>query len=201
MLGEVAGIAGAAESPDEPEARGLLALLRLQHSRRAARFDADGAPVTLEHQDRARWDHALVAEGVALAHGAVAEGGPYALRAAIAAQHARARVPAATDWVAIVALYDGLLALRANPAVALNRAVAGGMRGGPQAQPAAVDALGDPREVAGNHAVPAVRADALRRLGRTREAAAAYRAAGALAPNTTIARECARRAAELEPDG
>ena len=187
----------AAEAPDEPEARGLLGLLLLQHSRRAARLDADGGLVTLEHQDRTRWDHALVAEGEALAREAVAAGGPYALQAAIAAQHALAPVAAATDWGAIVALYDRLLALRTNPVVALNRAVALGMRDGPRAQLAAVDALGTPKELDGNHALPAVRADALRRLGRTREAAEAYRLAINVAPNGAIAREYAARAAEL----
>ncbi|MEU1890067.1 RNA polymerase sigma factor [Streptomyces pristinaespiralis] len=191
----------AAEAPDEPEARGLLALLLLQHARRAARLDADGRLLTLERQDRTRWDGALIAEGVALAGEAVAAGGPYALQAAIAAQHALAPVAAATDWVAIVALYDRLLALRANPVVALNRAVAVGMRDGPQAQFDAVDALGAPKELAGNHAVPAVRADALRRLGRAGEAAEAYRTAAALAPNGAIAREYARCVAELGPDG
>ncbi|WP_329213808.1 sigma-70 family RNA polymerase sigma factor [Streptomyces sp. NBC_00683] len=188
----------AAEAPDEPETRGLLALLLLQHSRRAARLDADGGPVTLESQDRTRWDRTLIAEGVALGREAVAADGPYALQAAIAAQHALAPVAAATDWAAIVALYDRLLALRANPVVALNRAVALGMRDGPQAQLNAVDALGSPKALAGNHAVPAVRADALHRLGRTREAAEAYRAAEVIAPNGAIAREYAQRAAEGE---
>ncbi|MFD5317803.1 RNA polymerase sigma factor [Streptomyces sp. NPDC127098] len=190
----------AAEVPDEPEARGLLALLLLQHSRRAARLDADGGLVTLEHQDRKRWDRALVGEGVALAREAVAAGGPYALQAAIAERHAVAPDAAATDWVTIVALYDRLLALRANPVVALNRAVAVGMRDGPQAQLDAVDALGTLRQLAGNHALPAVRADALRRLGRSREAVAAYREAEELAPNEAIARQYARWIAALGPD-
>lgn len=189
----------ATEAPDEPEARGLLALVLLQHSRRAARFDADGGLVTLERQDRKRWDHALIAEGVALARETVTANGPYALQAAIAAQHALAPAADATDWAAIVTSYDRLLALRANPVVALNRAVAVGMRDGPQAQLDAVDALGASEKLAGNHAVPAVRADALRRLGRTREAAQAYRAAEAIAPNGAVAREYAQRVAALEP--
>ncbi|MEU2248904.1 sigma-70 family RNA polymerase sigma factor [Streptomyces sp. NPDC019224] len=242
-----------AETSDEPEARGLLALLLLQHSRRAARLDADGRLVTLEHQDRSLWDRALITEGAALAReallgggavagaarvgeGAVAgaarvgegvvsgaarvgEGvvsgaalvaesaalvreaspaaGPYALQAAIAAQHALAPDAAATDWAAITALYDRLLALRANPVVALNRAVALGMRDGPRAQLDALDALGTPKELAGHHALAAVRADALRRLGRTREATAMYEAARAAAPNAAIAQEYARRLTEL----
>lgn len=189
----------AAEAPEEPEARGLLALLLLQHSRRAARLDEDGGLVTLEHQDRTRWDHALVAEGVALAREALPAGGPYAIQAAIAAQHALAPVAAATDWGEIVALYDRLAALNPNPVVALNRAVAVGMRDGPQAQLDAVDALGTPKELTGNHALPAVRADALRRLGRTREAAEAYREAMGAAPNEAIARQYARRLAESRP--
>jgi len=239
----------AAETSDEPEARGLLALLLLQHSRRAARLDADGGLVTLEHQDRSLWDRGLIAEGAALVRGvlpgpeggalvrgvppgpeggapardalprlvkggspaggarpgparveggtraraALPADGPYALQAAIAAQHALAPDAAATDWAAIVALYDRLLALRTNPVVALNRAVALGMRDGPQAQLDVVEALGTPKELAGHHALAAVRADALRRLGRTREAAAMYEEARAAAPNAAIAQEYARR--------
>lgn len=186
-----------AEAPDEPEARGLLALLLLQHSRRATRLDAEGGLVTLEHQDRSRWDHALISEGAALAREALPAGGPYALQAATAAEHALAPDAAATGWAAIVALYDRLLALRTNPVVALNRAVALGRRDGPQAQLEAVDALGTPRELAGHHALAAVRADALRRLGRTREAAAMYEEARAAAPNGAIAQEYAHRLAEL----
>ncbi|WP_093710793.1 RNA polymerase sigma factor [Streptomyces sp. 2131.1] len=188
-----------AETSDEPEARGLLALLLLQHSRRAARLDADGGLVTLEHQDRSLWDRGLIAEGAALAHQALPADGPYALQAAIAAQHALAPDAAATDWAAITALYDRLLALRTNPVVALNRAVALGMRDGPQAQLDAVDALGTPKELAGHHALAAVRADALRRLGRTREAATAYEEARAAAPNRAIAEEYARRLTEPAP--
>ncbi|MEU2676719.1 sigma-70 family RNA polymerase sigma factor [Streptomyces sp. NPDC007107] len=186
-----------AEAPQEPEARGLLALLLLQQSRRAARLGEDGSLITLEHQDRGCWDRSLMSEGVGLARETVATGGPYALQAAIAAQHALAPTAAATDWVAIVALYDRLLALRTNPVVALNRAVALGMRDGPQAQLEAVDALGTPKELTGSHALHAVRADALRRLGRTSEAAEAYRTAGSAAPNEAIAREYAARINEL----
>ncbi|MFJ3084881.1 RNA polymerase sigma factor [Streptomyces sp. NPDC086838] len=191
-----------AETSDEPEARGLLALLLLQHSRRAARLDADGGLVTLERQDRSLWDRGLIAEGVAMVGegGSGLDDGPYALQAAIAAQHALAPDAAATDWAAITALYDRLLALRTNPVVALNRAVALGMRDGPQAQLDAVEALGTPKELAGHHALAAVRADALRRLGRTREAATAYEEARAAAPNRAIAEEYARRLTEPAPD-
>ncbi|WP_448316397.1 RNA polymerase sigma factor [Streptomyces sp. CO7] len=191
----------AAEAPEEPEARGLLALLLLQHSRRAARLDEDGGLVTLERQDRTRWDRALVAEGVALARQALPAGGPYAIQAAIAAEHALAPVAAATDWGRIVGLYDRLLVLSPNPVVALNRAVAVGMRDGPQAQLDAVDALGTPKELAGTHALPAVRADALRRLGRTGDAARMYRAARNAAPNAAISREYDRRLTELDLGG
>lgn len=191
----------ATEAPDEPEARGLLALLLLQHSRRAARIDTHGELVTLERQNRTQWDQGLIDEGVALAQEAATEEGPYALQAAIAAQHALAPVAAATDWGTIVALYDRLLALRTNPVVALNRAVAVGMRDGPQAQLDAVHSLCTAKQLAGNHALSAVRADALRRLGRTREAAHAYREAEATAPNGAVAREYRRRAAELELQG
>ncbi|MBO1332725.1 sigma-70 family RNA polymerase sigma factor [Streptomyces sp. VRA16 Mangrove soil] len=190
-----------AEAPGDSEARGLLALLLLQHSRRAARVDADGGLITLERQDRTRWDHTLAAEGVALAREAAPAGGPFALQASIAAQHALAPTAARTDWSAIVELYDRLLDLRANPVVALNRAVAVGMRDGPQAQLDAVDRLDTHRQLAGHHAVPAVRADALRRLGRPREAAQAYRAAEAIAPNKAIAQEYARQLADLGCDG
>lgn len=189
----------ATEVPGEPEARGLLALWLLQQSRRAARIDAHGRMVTLERQDRTLWDHALINECVVLARDAVTAAGPYALQAAIAAQHALAPVASATDWGTAVALYDRLLAQRTNPVVALNRAVALGMRDGPQAQLDAVDFLGTHSQLAGNHAVPAVRADALRRLGRAREAMEAYRAAEAMAPNGAIAREYRQWAAELEP--
>ncbi|MCM2414265.1 sigma-70 family RNA polymerase sigma factor [Streptomyces sp. RKAG290] len=189
----------ATEAPDEPEARGLLALLLLQHSRRAARLDADGRLITLERQNRGCWDRSLISEGVGLARETVASGGSYALQAAIAAQHALAPAADATDWAAIVALYDRLLTLRVNPVVALNRAVALGMRDGPQAQLDAVDALGTPKELTGHHALPAVRADALGRLGRTREAAEAYRAAKSAAPNDAIVQEFTKRLAELGP--
>lgn len=190
----------AAEAPDEPEARGLLALLLLQHSRRAARLDGNGGLVTLEDQDRTRWDRALVTEGLALAREAAPAGGHYALQAAIAARHALAPVAAATDWAAIVDLYDRLLALRTNPVVLLNRAVALGMRDGPQAQLDAVDELGTPKELAGHHALSAVRADALRRLGRAREAAEMYGEARAAAPNAAVAAVYARRLAEPGAD-
>jgi RNA polymerase sigma-70 factor (ECF subfamily) len=187
----------AAEMPDEPEAQGLLALLLLQHSRRAARLNDAGELVTLENQDRTQWDQALISEGVSRARRAVGYGGPYGIQAAIALQHAIAPTPEATDWVEIVRRYDQLLALRHNPMVALSRAVGLGMRDGPEATLAALAEIGAPKELLGNHLVPAVRADALRRLGRAAEATEHYRLARELAPNAAIAREYDRHIADL----
>ena len=186
-----------AEMPDEPEAQGLLALLLLQHSRRAARLNDAGELVTLENQDRTRWDQALISEGVGRARRAVGHGGPYGIQAAIAAEHAIAPTPEATNWVEIVRRYDELLALRHNPVVAMSRAVALGMRDGPEATLAALAEIGAPTQLHGNHLVPAVRADALRRLGRAAEAIEHYRLARELAPNAAIAHEYGRRIADL----
>lgn len=187
----------ARELPDEPEAQGLLALLLLQHSRRATRVDAAGGLVPMEDQDRSRWDHAMITQGVALAKEASQYGGPYGIQAAIAAQHATAVSSEATDWAEIVHLYDQLLSLRANPVVALSRAVAIGMRDGPEATLTALDHLGSPKQLTGNHLLPAVRADALRRLRRTHDAVENYRLARELSPNSAIAGEYARRIAEM----
>lgn len=187
----------ALELPDEPEAQGLLALLLLQHSRRAARIDGAGNLVLMEDQDRSRWDYTMIAEGVRLAREASRGGGPYGIQAAIAAQHATAASAEATDWAEIVRLYDRLLALRANPVVALSRAVALGRRDGPEATLSALDQLGASKQLAGNHLLPAVRADALRRLHRTDEATEHYLLAHQLAPNPAIAAEYGRRIASL----
>jgi len=169
--------------PRESEVHGLAALMELQASRLRARRDADGRPVLLNDQDRSRWDLLLIGRGLRaldraeeLAGGAL---GPYALQAAIAACHARARVPADTDWQRIVALYDALAALTSSPVVELNRAVAVAMAFGPAAGLELVDALADERALAGYHLLPAVRADLLERLGRREEAYAELtRAAG-----------------------
>ena len=187
------------ELPDEPEAQGLLALLLLQHSRRAARLDEAGNLVLMEDQDRSRWDHAMIAAGVSLARDASRGDGPYGLQAAIAAQHATAASADATEWAEIVRLYDQLLALRENPIVALSRAVALGRRDGPEATLAALDQLGTPKHLTGNHLLPAVRADALRQLHRTDEAIEHYQLAHQLAPNPAIAAEYDRRIASLSP--
>ncbi len=161
--------------PDEAEAIGLLALMLLQHSRRDARVDADGRLVLLSDQDRSRWDAAAITEGEEL----VARGwrlrrlGPYLLQASIALEHA-----GGSDWTRITALYDELFALSPTPIVALNRAVAIAERDGPEAGLALMDGLRE--DLGGYHLLHAARADLLRRLERSAEAAAAYRDALAL---------------------
>jgi RNA polymerase sigma-70 factor (ECF subfamily) len=157
--------------PDEPEAVGLLALMLLAAARRDARTDGDGALVPLPAQDRTRWDAALVAEGRELVRACLRRGrpGPYQIQAAIQAVH----TDEPTDWAQVVALYDQLLALAPTPVAALNRAVAVAEVEGP----AAALALVDPLPLERLHVYHAVRADLLRRLGRTAEAAAAYAAA------------------------
>jgi RNA polymerase sigma-70 factor (ECF subfamily) len=167
--------------PDEPEARGLLALMLLTESRRAARTTADGRLVTLAEQDRRRWDPALIAEGQELVRACLRRNrpGPYQIQAAIGAVHADATRAADTDWRQILALYDQLLAVAPTPVVALHRAVAVAEVDGP----AAALALVDPLDVAGHHLYHAVRADLLRRLGRRAAAVAAYDRAIALTGN------------------
>jgi RNA polymerase sigma-70 factor (ECF subfamily) len=161
--------------PDEPEALGLLALMLLLESRRAARTDADGDLVLLADQDRGRWDPALVAEGQDLVRRCLRRGqpGPYQIQAAINAVHSDARSAEETDWAQIAMLYDQLMALAPTPVVALNRAVAVAELEGPAAGLALVDAL----DLEPYHLFHAVRADLLRRLSRDAEAAAAYEAA------------------------
>ncbi|MEV4455146.1 sigma-70 family RNA polymerase sigma factor [Microbispora sp. NPDC049633] len=190
--------------PDEPEAAGLLALMLLHHARRAARLDETGDLVVLEDQDRGRWDAGQIAEGVALLDGALRRGrpGPYQVQAAIAACHATAARPEDTDWAQIAVLYGRLARLVPSPVVELNRAVAVGMAHGPAAGLALVDALRETlREtgaLAGYHLLPAARADLLRRLGRTTEAAESYREAAGLAATDAERRYLARRLAALE---
>jgi RNA polymerase sigma-70 factor (ECF subfamily) len=167
--------------PDEPEARGLLALMLLSEARRAARTAPDGRLVLLADQDRGRWDRALITEGQALARACLRRGGlgPYQVQAAINAVHSEAPTAAETDWGQIVRLYDQLLRLDPSPVVALNRAVAVAEVDGPAAALALVDAI----ELPGYHLLHAIRADLLRRLGRAAEAAAAYEAAMARTDN------------------
>ncbi|WNM42886.1 DUF6596 domain-containing protein [Micromonospora halotolerans] len=171
--------------PDEPEVRGLLALLLLTDARRATRTDAAGRLLVLEEQDRSRWDRAAMAEGNQLVLGAFRTGrvGRYALQAAIASLHAVAPSYAATDWPQVVRLYDELLKRWPSPVVALNRAVAVSMVDGPAAALAEVDALAADPHLAGYHYLPAIRADLLRRLDRPAEAADAYREALKLVDN------------------
>jgi RNA polymerase sigma-70 factor (ECF subfamily) len=181
--------------PDEPEAVGLLALVLLQDSRQAARFDG-GDLVPLEEQDRARWDGEQISEGVALLDSALRRGrpGPYQVQAAIAACHATAERAADTDWPQISLLYGELAKLVPSPVVRLNRAVAVAMADGPLAGLALVDGLAG--ELTG-HLLPATRADLLRRLGRNTEAITAYEEALALAPTDAERRHLARRITEV----
>lgn len=185
--------------PDEPEAVGLLALMLLHDARRATRLDDDGDLVTLEDQDRGRWDAAEIDEGVALLEGALRRGAPgrYQVQAAIAACHATATDAAGTDWPQIAALYGRLVRLVPSPVVELNRAVAVGMADGPAVGLALVDALAASGALEGYHLLPATRADLLRRLGRTDDAAGAYREALGLATTDAERRYLGRRLAEV----
>lgn len=184
--------------PAEPEARGLLALMLLLEARRAQRTDG-GVLVTLEDQDRSRWDRALIAEGLATLDEALAvrRPGPYQVHAAIAACHATARDAAATDWPQIVALYTQLARFAPSPVVDLNRAVAVAMAEGISAGLALVDELAESGTLDGYHLLPATRADLLRRDGRVAEAATCYEEALKLAPTEAERRYLRRRLSEL----
>ncbi|MGN9911544.1 RNA polymerase sigma factor [Phytohabitans sp. LJ34] len=181
--------------PDEAEAMGLLALMLLTESRRAARTTPDGDLVPLSEQDRTRWDPDLVAEGQAIVRACLRRGspGPYQIQAAINAVHSDAPAASATDWGQVLALYDQLLALTPTPVVALHRAIAVSEVDGPAAALALVEALDLDRY----HVYHAARADLLRRLGRTAEAAAAYDAAISHTANTAEQSFLRRRRAAL----
>ena len=183
----------------DPEAEGLLALMLLHDSRRLARSTSDGEIVLLDEQDRALWNGEQIAEGLERVRRALATRrfGPFAVQAAIAAVHASAPSPGATDWREIVALYDVLLRLEPSPVVELNRAVAVAMRDGPDAGLALVDAILARGELAAYHFAHAARADLCRRLGRTPEARAAYQRALELARQDGERRFLERRLAEL----
>lgn len=183
----------------ETEVRGLLALMLLQESRRAARSDAEGRPVLLEEQDRTLWDRTLIAEGQALIDAAFASGeiGPYCLQAAIAALHAEAPSAPATDWAQIVGLYDVLLGVAPSPVVELNRAVALAMRDGAEAGLRQVDAILARGELGDYHLAHAARADLNRRLGRWGEARSAYQRALQLSQQGADRLFLERRLAEL----
>jgi RNA polymerase sigma-70 factor (ECF subfamily) len=181
--------------PDEPEVLGLLALMLLTESRRPARTDASGALIPLPEQDRSRWDRALVAEGQELVRRCLRRGrpGPYQIQAAINAVHSDAPTAQDTDWGQILQLYDHLMALAPSPVVALNRAVAVAETEGPGPALALVDAL----DLDGYHVLHAVRAELLRRLGRTAEAVEAYDRALALDPGPAERGHLERRRREL----
>ncbi len=183
----------------EPEVLGLLALMLLHESRRAARTSLEGELVLLDEQDRSLWNRELIAEGVGLVERVLASRrfGPYALQAAIAAVHDEAATVATTDWPQIVALYDRLQTVAPSPLVDLNRAVAVAMVDGPAAALALVDALAEDPRLANHHLLPATRADLLRRLGRTAEAAQAYRRALELVGNEPEREFLHRRLADL----
>ena len=170
--------------PDEPEALGLLALMLLTELRRAARTSADGTLVLLADQDRARWDRVLIAEGQAIVRQCLRRNqpGPYQIQAAISAVHSDTVAGSDTDWDQILRLYDQLLAVAPSPVVALNRAVAVAEVDGPAVALDLVDGLA-PANLGGYYLFHAVRADLLRRLGRTAEAGAAYETAIAQAGN------------------
>jgi RNA polymerase sigma-70 factor, ECF subfamily len=171
-----------AELQPEPEVIGLLSLMLLQESRRAARTSPTGELILLENQDRSLWNREQIAEGVALVEKALQSRrfGAYTLQAAIAAVHAEAESAGATDWRQIVALYDGLLTIQPSPVVQLNRAVAIAMRDGPEAGLTHIDAVLEHGELANYHLAHAARADMCRRLGRTAEARTSYEKALAL---------------------
>jgi RNA polymerase sigma factor (sigma-70 family) len=173
-------------APDEPEVQGLVALMEIQASRTRARVGPSGEPILLLDQDRSRWDHLLINRGLAALARAEALGGalgPYALQAAIAACHGRARTAEATDWERIAALYDALAQLVPTPVVHLNRAVAIGMAYGPAAGLELVDALTSEPTLKSYHLLPSMRADLLEKLGRFSEACDEYERAAALAQN------------------
>jgi RNA polymerase sigma-70 factor (ECF subfamily) len=188
--------------PDEPESGGLLGLMLYHHSRRQARSDAAGDVITLEEQDRSRWNRAEIDQANAILGAAVRRDavGPYQLQALIAACHANASSVDATDWARIAALYERLLEVTANPVVKLNHAVAAGMADGSEHGLALVDRLAAAGELRDYHLLHATRADFLRRLGRNREAAEAYRDSLSRARTDTERRYLTKRLQDVSPD-
>ena len=190
----------------EPEVHGLVALMEIQASRLHARVNASGEPILLLDQNRARWDQLLIRRGLAALARVEALGGargPYALQAAIAACHARARTAEATDWARIVALYDVLGEVMPSPVVELNRAVAVSMAAGPAVGLALVDALVGVPALRGYHLLPSVRGDLLNKLGRFAEARQEFERAAALtanAPERKLLLERAAAAASARPE-
>ena len=190
-----------AELLPEAEAVGLLALMALQESRRAARTTDDGELVLLADQDRSRWDRALIAEGLALTERALSSRrfGPYSLQAAIAAVHAEAASAEATDWAQIVGLYDVLVRADPSPVVELNRAAAVAMRDGPAAGLALINAILARGDLTDYQFAHSARGELLRRLGRTQEAREAYERALALTHQDTERRFLQSRLRCVEP--
>jgi len=183
----------------EPEAMGLLALMLLHESRRAARTGPTGELILLDDQDRARWSRTLIGEGTGLVERALASRriGPYTLQAAISAVHAEAPTAAATDWAQIVGLYDVLVRADSSPVIELNRAVAVAMRDGPAAGLALIDAILDRGALADYHLAHSARAELCRRLGRAADARASYTRALDLARQEPQRRFLERRLREL----
>ncbi|MCY1200158.1 RNA polymerase sigma-70 factor, sigma-E family [compost metagenome] len=187
-------------APAESEVHGLVALMELQASRLHARADAQGRPVLLMEQDRGRWDPLLIRRGLAALARSDALGGargPYALQAALAACHARARAPGDTDWPRIVALYDALAQAQPSPVVELNRAVAVGMAFGPQAGLDLADRLAQEPALANYHWLPSVRGDLLAKLGRQAEARAEFERAAGMTRNARERELLLERAAAM----
>ncbi len=189
--------------PDEPEALGLLALVLLHDARRAARVDSAGDLVTLEDQDRSRWDRREIDEGTGILEAALRRGrpGPYQVQAAIAACHVTAAEAAATDWAEVAGLYRRLAQLVPSPVIELNRAVAVAMADGPAAGLELVAAIEASGALGDYYLLPATRADLLRRLGRREEAAVSYAAARDLAATDAERRYLDRRLAETGQAG
>ena len=183
----------------EPEVKGLLALMLLQESRRAARTTPSGDLVLLSDQDRSLWNRVMISEGIALVDEAFASRRfvPYTIQAAIAAVHARAATPEDTDWTDIIGLYEVLMRVDDSPVVALNHAASVAMRDGPEAGLSLIDGILSRGGLSGYHLANAARADFLRRLGRTKEALAEYTRALELARQEPERRFLASRLAEL----
>lgn len=186
-------------APNEPEVHGLIALMEIQASRSHARVSSSGEPILLLEQDRARWDRLLINRGLAALDRAEKLGGargPYALQAAIAACHARARTAEETDWARIVGLYGALAQVTPSPVVELNRAVALSMLFGPEAGLRLVDALVEESSLEGYHLLPSVRGDLLKKVGRLDEARAEFEKAASLTGNARERGLLLQRAAE-----
>jgi len=183
----------------EPEVIGLLALMLLHESRRAARTSPAGEVILLDDQDRSRWNRDQISEGTALVERALSSGlaGPYSIQAAISAVHANARQAAETDWTVIVGLYDVLMRTDPSPVIELNRAVAVAMRDGPSAGIVLIDAILDRGDLADYRLAHAARAELCRRLGRNADARASFQQALGLTRQETERRFIERRLAEL----